>query len=88
MTDDKVSETQMPDDIANLSFEQAMQELEGIVRQLEGEQATLEQAIESYSRGTQLKRHCEAKLAEARARVERITLGPDGEPGTAPFDPE
>lgn len=65
-------------EIDSLSFEQAMAELEGIVRGLEAGDIALEQSIAAYERGAQLKKHCEAKLAGARARIEKITLSPDG----------
>jgi len=66
-------------DIAAMSFEDALAELEGIVATLEQGSAKLEDAIKSYERGTQLKLHCEAKLKAARERVEKISLGPNGE---------
>jgi len=65
-------------DIAAMSFEDALAELEQIVRRLEGGQVKLDEAILSYERGAQLKRHCERKLNEAQQRVERIVVGPDG----------
>ncbi|MGE0723406.1 MAG: exodeoxyribonuclease VII small subunit [Alphaproteobacteria bacterium] len=71
-------------EVAKLSFEEALAELEKIVRQLEGGQGALEQAIESYQRGVLLKRHCERKLAEAQARIEQIAIGPDGAPTAEP----
>ncbi len=61
-----------------MSFEDALAELEQIVRRLEGGQVKLDEAILSYERGAQLKRHCESKLNEAQQRVERIVIGPDG----------
>ncbi len=61
-----------PQDIAPLSFEEALAELERIVRGLEGGQQRLDEAIAAYERGTALRRHCEAKLAEAEARVQAI----------------
>ena len=67
-----------PADIAAMSFEDALAELEQIVRRLEGGQVKLDEAIQSYERGAQLKQHCEKKLTEAQQRVDRITLGPDG----------
>jgi exodeoxyribonuclease VII small subunit len=66
------------DDIAALSFEQALAELERIVAELESGQAPLEQSIERYERGARLKAHCEGKLEAARLRVERIVVGPGG----------
>jgi exodeoxyribonuclease VII small subunit len=77
---------ELPADIAGLSFEEALAELERIVRQLEEGKGPLDAAIDAYSRGSLLKRHCEAKLAEAQARVDRIVLGPDGAPATQPAD--
>ncbi|HEY3812643.1 MAG TPA: exodeoxyribonuclease VII small subunit [Caulobacteraceae bacterium] len=71
----------MPDakDIGQLSFEEALRELEGIVSELESGQAPLERSIEMYERGAALKAHCEAKLEQARLRVEKIVVGPGGE---------
>ena len=67
-----------PADIAAMSFEAALAELEAIVRRLEEGQGKLDEAIDAYERGAALKRHCEAKLQEAQLRVERIVLGADG----------
>ena len=73
--------------IDQLSFEAALAELETIVRTLEQGQAALDQSIELYQRGDQLKRHCEARLKAAQVRIEAIALGPDGAPtGTRDFD--
>ena len=74
----------IPADIAKLNFEDALKELEAIVRQLEEGKGRLDEAIDSYSRGALLKRHCEAKLAEAEARIEKIIVGPDGSISAAP----
>jgi exodeoxyribonuclease VII small subunit len=83
-----MAEDKLPRDIARLSFEEALAELETIVRRLEGGGEGLEEAIAAAERGTLLKRHCEAKLKEARLRVERITLDADGAAGTVPMDNE
>lgn len=77
-----------PPDIGKLSFEEALAELETIVRALESGEAKLDQAIEAYARGVLLRRHCEAKLAEAQARIERIELSPDGTIAVRDFDPK
>lgn len=82
-----MAEDKLPREIAKLSFEEALAELEGIVRRLESGSEGLEEAIAAAERGALLKRHCEAKLKEARLRVERIVLGPEG-PATEPFDTE
>jgi len=68
----------VPPEIASLSFEDALAELERIVRGLEGGQQKLEDAIGAYERGALLRRHCEAKLAEAEARVQAIVVAADG----------
>ena len=81
MTDEAVSA-----EIAAMTFEQALGELEAIVRQLEEGKGGLDEAIGAYERGALLKRHCEAKLQEARTRVERIVLGADGSVGSEPAD--
>ena len=66
-------------DIAKLSFEEALAELEKIVSGLESGQAPLEQSIAMYERGSQLKAHCESRLEAARLRVEKIVVGQGGE---------
>ena len=71
-------------DINSMSFEDALAELEQIVRRLEAGQVKLDDAIQSYERGAQLKRHCEQKLNEAQQRIERIVIGPDGSIGAEP----
>ena len=71
-------------DIAAMSFEDALAELEQIVRRLEGGQVKLDEAIMSYERGALLKQHCERKLNEAQQRVDRIVIGPDGAIGMEP----
>jgi exodeoxyribonuclease VII small subunit len=73
-----MSEPTLSADIAAMSFEDALAELEGIVRRLESGQVKLDDAIQSYERGAQLKRHCEKKLNEAQQRVDRIVIAPDG----------
>lgn len=65
-------------DVQALSFEDALAELERIVRGLEGGQQKLEDAIAAYERGAALRAHCEAKLAEADARVQAIVAHADG----------
>lgn len=64
--------------IASMSFEDALASLESIVRGLESGQQKLEDAIAAYERGTALKRHCDARLAEAESRVQAIVAKADG----------
>lgn len=75
--------------IAALPFERALAELEDIVRRLERGDVPLEESLAIYERGEALRRHCEGMLKQAEARIEKITLGPNGEvTGAAPLDPE
>jgi exodeoxyribonuclease VII small subunit len=76
-------------DIAGLTFEKALAELENIVRRLEQGKVELEESIAIYERGEALKKHCQSLLERADARIEKITIGPDGRAaGTAPLDVE
>lgn len=73
-----------PDD---LPFERAMEQLEEIVRRLERGDVPLDESVAIYERGEALKRHCEALLRRAEARIQKITIGPEGQAaGTAPLD--
>ena len=74
--------------IKDLSFEDALSELEGIVRKLESGDAPLEESITLYQRGAKLKAHCEGKLKDAQLKVEKIVLAPDGSASTEAFDTE
>jgi exodeoxyribonuclease VII small subunit len=76
----------IPDDIAQMSFEESLAELEGIVRRLEEGAGELDAAIAAYERGALLKAHCEAKLKEAQVRVEKIVLNANGEAAAEPTD--
>ena len=76
----------MSDTVSSLSFEDALGELERIVRGLEGGQQKLEDAITCYERGAALRRHCEAKHGEAEARVQAIVERADGSLGTQRLD--
>lgn len=76
-------------DIKDMSFEQALDELEKIVGGLEGGNIPLDQSIAQYERGEALRAHCQKLLSAAEAKVEKIKQGSDGKPsGTEPLDPE
>jgi exodeoxyribonuclease VII small subunit len=82
-----VTETDKNADIAELAFENALQELESIVTRLERGDVGLEDSIAIYERGEALKAHCETLLKKAELRVEKITIGADGKPkGTEALD--
>jgi len=81
-----MAKNNIPAEITKLSFEDALEQLEDIVRELEEGAGELDVSIKAYERGAHLKRHCEAKLKEARQRVEQVVLGPDSEPGLDPVE--
>jgi exodeoxyribonuclease VII small subunit len=90
-TDTSRSDTSRSDapTLTTLPFEKALAELEDIVRRLERGDVPLEDSIAIYERGEALKKHCEALLKKAEARIEKITIGPDGQAaGTRPLDVE
>ncbi len=73
--------------VAEMSFEQAMAELQEVVGKLEAGDVPLEASITLYERGAELKAHCEAKLKAAQEKVEAITMGENGAPtGTTPVE--
>lgn len=72
-------------DIEKMTFEEAMGELEKIVRGLEGGAMDLKASIDAYARGTALKQRCEAYLKEAQGRIEKITVSADGKASTEAF---
>ena len=67
-----------PADIAAMSFEAALAELEQIVAQLERGEVELDKSIAMYERGAALKAHCEARLKEAQLKVDKIVMNADG----------
>ena len=74
-------------EIRNMSFEDAMKELEATVGRLEHGEATLEESIALYERGAKLRAHCDKVLRAAEERVEKITLAANGQPaGTTPVE--
>ena len=74
-------------DVAQLTFERAIEELESIVKRLEEGKVPLEESVAIYERGEALKARCEDLLRQAEARVEKITLDASGKPaGSEPLD--
>ena len=81
------AEKSVADDVAAMSFEEALKALEEVVGRLEAGDVPLEESIALYERGARLKAHCEARLAAAQARIEQITQAENGAPsGTRPFE--
>ena len=73
--------------VAEMTFEQAMADLEQVVTKLERGDVALEDSIALYERGAELKKHCEAKLKQAEEKVAAITLDGGGQPsGTTPVE--
>jgi exodeoxyribonuclease VII small subunit len=78
--------TEAETDLAAMSFEAALHELESLVARLESGDLALDESIRLYARGEALRAHCEARLKDAQMRIEKIVQPAPGEPvGTAPF---
>ena len=79
--------TEQDTPIADMSFEEALRALEGVVRRLESGDVPLDESIDLYERGEALRKACQARLDAAQARIEKIVQGANGKPaGTEPFD--
>ena len=72
--------------IENMNFEEALMELEEIVRKIDAGTQSLDMAIKSFERGMQLKKFCDTKLEEARLRIEKITRMENGALATEPVE--
>ena len=73
-------------DLSKLSFEDALVQLESIVRELEGGKIKLDDAVEAYEKATALKKFCEEKLKAAQLKIEKINVSPEGVVATEPLD--
>ncbi len=74
----KNNKIEVPPEIQKLSFEEGLSELEKIISQLEDGKVTLEESIDIYTRGSQLRVHCESKLNSAKEKIEKIIPLEDG----------
>ena len=73
-------------DVAEMSYEAALQELEQIVGRLERGDVELEESIAIFERGAALRNHCGDRLRQAEAKVEKLALDASGTPtGTEPL---
>ena len=72
-----MQELKASEGVSHVSFEDALMELEAIVRRLEEGRVPLEEAVQAYERGSKLRAHCEAKLTQAKLRIEKVSLSPD-----------
>ena len=73
-------------DFGKITFEDALSQLENIVRELEAGKIKLDDAVEAYEKATALKKFCEEKLKNAQLKIEKINLSPEGEISTEPLD--
>lgn len=73
-------------DLSKLSFEDALVQLESIVRELEGGKIKLDDAVEAYEKATALKKFCEEKLKAAQLKIEKINVSPEGVVATELLD--
>lgn len=76
----------MTEEIKDISFEDALLQLENIVRELEAGRIKLDDAVTAYEKAVALKQFCENKLKAAQLKIEKIRLSPDGELQTVPLD--
>ena len=82
-----MAENKIPADIRKMSFEDALVEMEDIVQRLESGEVKLDEAIDAYTRGAHLKKHCQSKLKEAQVRIDKNVLGPGGDMDPEPVEP-
>ena len=77
----------MTDDVATLSFEAALAELDGLITRLEAGSVDLEEAIACYERGAQLAQRCAELLDRTEAKVMQLVVGAGGVQEERPFTP-
>jgi exodeoxyribonuclease VII small subunit len=73
-------------DTENLTFEEAMLQLENIVRELEAGRIKLDDAVNAYTKAITLKNFCEQKLKDAQLKIEKIEINPDNSLSVSPLD--
>ncbi len=74
----------MPEE--KITFEEALKDLEHIVKQLEQDELPLEKALEAFEKGVKLSKYCSKCLDDAEKRIEQLTMGKDGEAKFQPWD--
>lgn len=75
-------------ELEGLSFEDALAQLENIVRELEAGRIKLDDAVAAYEKAVKLKKFCEDRLKSAQLKIEKIEIGKDGETKIVPFEGE
>lgn len=76
------------ENLASLSFEEALNKLEKIVREMESGNIKLDDAVEAYEQASALKKFCEEKLKAAQLKIEKIELADNGSLNLQPLDKE
>lgn len=74
------------EEIKSLSFEEALQQLENLVRELESGRIKLDDAVNAYEKAVALKQLCENKLKSAQLKIEKLEITSTGEAKTSPLD--
>ena len=69
-----------------LGFEEALEELEGIVAKMEDGEMGLDKMVDAFERGQQLVKQCTSRLNEVEKRIELLIKGANNEPATTPLD--
>ncbi len=77
-----------PETAKELSFEDAVQELEAIIQRMSGGTQSLENSIAEFERGIKIVRECQKMLSDAEQRVESLIKAADGQVQTKSFDSE
>ncbi len=75
-------------ELNELSFEDALQKLEILVRELESGRIKLDDAVSAYEKAVALKKLCEDKLKSAQLKIEKLEISSNGEMKTVPLDPQ
>lgn len=84
MKDQNISETD--EALKSITFETALEELQGVVKKLESGELSLEQALQQFERGVKLTRACQERLVAAEQKVEILMKATaDGQVETQPF---
>ena len=74
------------EELKDLSFEDALLQLENIERELESGRIKLDDSVSAYEKAVVLKQLCETKLKAAQLKIEKIEVSPEGKLSTAPFE--
>jgi exodeoxyribonuclease VII small subunit len=65
-------------DISKMEFEEALKELEGVVKILEDGKISLKESVDLYERGILLKKHCDSILESTQLKINQISINKEG----------